>query len=332
MFEFLREKKVLFITTKNLDYIRNSQEISLLDKAGAECTVIGYMDRKYSKRLIKIFFKLLTTSMKEYDAVFCGFAPQLIIPFWSWKFRGKFLYIDFFISVYDTFVNDRKKIKEGTIGSKIAHGIDSYTLQKADHVIVDTKEHGKYFSDEFECSSEKMEVLYLVADKSIYYLRSIDRLDKFKGKFLVLYFGSILPLQGVEVIMDAVKILQNESSIHFLMIGPIQNHGIKKNFENVTYIDWLSQTELADYIAQADLCLAGHFNSDVEKARRTIPGKAYIYEAMGKRMILGENNANHELFIEDKMHYFVPMGDAKELANKILEIKQDQMADLGGNK
>lgn len=38
-------------------------------------------------------------------------------------------------------------------------------------------------------------------------------------------------------------------------------------------MEWLSQQELADEIAGADLCLAGHFNADIDKAKRTIPGR-----------------------------------------------------------
>ena len=42
---------------------------------------------------------------------------------------------------------------------------------------------------------------------------------------------------------------------------------------------------------------------------------------MKKPMILGENSANHELFREDETHFFVEMGDAGKLADKILEVK-----------
>ena len=82
------------------------------------------------------------------------------------------------------------------------------------------------------------------------------------------------------------------------------------------YIDWLSQEELAEHIANADLCLAGHFNGEIDKAKRTIPGKAYIYEAMGKKMVLGDNEANREL---EKMrtHVMVQQGDSVALAKKI---------------
>lgn len=83
--------------------------------------------------------------------------------------------------------------------------------------------------------------------------------------------------------------------------------------------DWLPQEKLAEYIYMADLCLAGHFNAAVEKASRTIPGKAYIYQAMGKRMILGENPANRELYDNDKNVIFVEMGDDRALVEAIVE-------------
>ena len=45
---------------------------------------------------------------------------------------------------------------------------------------------------------------------------------------------------------------------------------------------------------------------------------------MNKKMILGENPANHELFTETKgKYYFVEMGSSEKLAKKILEIKKE---------
>ena len=87
--------------------------------------------------------------------------------------------------------------------------------------------------------------------------------------------------------------------------------------DNIEYIRWLTQEQLAEYIARADLCLAGHFNADIEKASRTIPGKAYIYHAMQKPMILGDNPANHELFDSDSDTIFVKMGSAEALSEAI---------------
>lgn len=80
MFQELKNKKVLFITTKNLDYLRNTQELRLLREQAVQVSVIGVKDKSYPLRLIKVFFKLLFTSCKKYDVVFVGFAPQLIVP------------------------------------------------------------------------------------------------------------------------------------------------------------------------------------------------------------------------------------------------------------
>ena len=84
----VKDKKVVFITTKNLDYLRNVQEINLLRQNAKSVEVIGYKDKSYIKRLLKIYFKLLFGSFKAFDCVFIGFAPQLILPFFNFKFKG----------------------------------------------------------------------------------------------------------------------------------------------------------------------------------------------------------------------------------------------------
>ena len=55
MFQELKNKKVLFITTKNLDYLRNTQELRLLREQAAQVSVIGVKDKSYPLRLIRSF-------------------------------------------------------------------------------------------------------------------------------------------------------------------------------------------------------------------------------------------------------------------------------------
>lgn len=319
MLERLKNKRVLFITTKNLDYLRNTQEIRLLKELAKSVTVIGSTEKSYPKRLLKVYGKLLTTSMKHYDAAFVGFSPQLVVPFFR-KLRKKELYIDFFISMYDTLVCDRMILRDGVMGSKILRLLDRVTLQAADGIITDTKAHGEYFVT-LGAAPEKLEPLYLEADTSIYYPREKAKTAEEKKTFEVLYFGSILPLQGVPVILKAMELLKDRADIRFCMIGPLKKGTVKPEGAHAVYIDWLSQPELAERIAEADLCLAGHFDGRIMKAKRTIPGKAYIYRAMHKPMILGDNAANKELFREsDDGIYFVPMGDPEALADKIREL------------
>lgn len=319
----LKGKKILFITTKNLDYIRNTQEINLLREHSSKVTIIGSNSKRYIRRIFHVYLKLAIMPMKSFDVIFVGFAPQFIIPFFGFKFKNIYLIIDFFISFYDTLVFDRKKFKDNSFISTLLKWLDTKTIKSADCVISDTKAHGAYFIDEFGLEEQRLKVLYLEADKEIYYPRKSIKPETFKEKFIVLYFGTILPLQGIDIILQAIDILRNEEDIHFILIGPISPIQKKEGKNTVEFIEWLSQEELAKYISYADLCLAGHFNKEINKAKRTIPGKAFIYELMNKRMLLGENAANKELYDENRCNVvFTKMGDANDLAEKILAEKE----------
>ena len=306
-------KKVLFISTKNRDYLRNVQEIRLLEEHAAAVTVIAEPDKSYAKRLMKVWPKILKAKVKEHDLVFVGFAPQLVLPFFR-KLRKKPMIEDFFISLYDTMVQDRKKFREGSLSAKILKKLDEKTLALGNTVICDTKAHGEYFVSGLGCDPEKTEVLYLEADGAVYYPRKVKK--EAGAPFTVLYFGSVLPLQGVDVVLDAVRLFRDEKDYAFEIIGPVPEEK-KPVQENLKCIPWLSQEELAEHIARADLCLAGHFSAEIDKAKRTIPGKAYIYRAMEKPMILGDTPANHELFEEDERTAFVETGNPEKLAEKI---------------
>jgi len=314
--------RTLFITTKNIDYIRNTQEIRLLREQGREVKLLYSARRNYPLRLMELYIRLLFLPVKGYDEVFIGFEPQLILPLFWWKFRRKPVYIDFFISVYDTFVNDRRRFGPGSPLAKLCRFVDRRTFRLANVIVVDTAADKSYFCEEFGGGGEDVRVLYLDADTEIYYPRTVDRPERLAGRFVVLYFGSVLPLQGVDVILKALELLRDREDLYFYMIGPLGKKLEPIRSENIEYIDWLPQEELAKYIGYADLCLAGHFNGEIGKAKRTIPGKAYIYQAMEKIMILGDGPANRERFTEENgSAFFVPMGDARALADKIVEIK-----------
>lgn len=317
LFDQYAGKKIVFITTKNLSYIRNCQERELLGENCRDVVIFGSNQKNYFLRIAQVWFRILFSSLRKYDVVFVGFAPQLVCPFFFWKFSGE-VHIDFFISLYDTFVNDRKVCKAGGILAGILRYLDRKTIDLADYIICDTKAHGDYFSTEFHAEKEKEVVLYLRANSQIYYHMEVLKKEKLKDKYVVLYFGSILPLQGVEIILECIRLLREDKDIYFQIIGPIKGSAAV-DMDTVEFIPWLEEAELAKYIAAADICLAGHFNNKIDKAKRTIPGKAYIYEAMGKPMILGENSANRELFREDQRHFFVEMGNASALARKIRE-------------
>ncbi len=325
MIASIKDKNVLFITTKRLDYIRNTQEIRLLEQNTAKYRIIGSNENRYLFRLIRVYIQLLFTSVKPFDTVLIGFAPQLILPFFAWKLGRKYRIIDFFISLYDTFCCDKRIIRPGSPLGRLLHMVDTYTLAHADVIICDTKCHGNYFVEEFHADRAKLQLLYLEADPSIYHPMSVAKPEAIKNRKTVLFFGSMLPLQGYPLILRAFYALRDRSDYYFYFIGPLPRSAKcqVQDMPNLFLQDWLMQEDLARCIALADLCIAGHFADNIEKAKRTIPGKAYIYRAMKKPMLLGDTPANHEFFTSDQNTIFIPTGSADTITDAILQFFGD---------
>ncbi len=318
----LNNKRVLFVTTKGLDYIRNVQEVKLLMEAAPGTYVIGSYNRSYFVRLISVIFKLSFTSFKRYDAVLVGFAPQLILPLFGKKMKrsGCMITEDFFISLYDTFCHDRKRFMPDSMIGRWLHKLDTRTLKAADEIICDTAAHAGYFTEEFGVSADRCKVLYIEADKDVYHPMNLDRIDvmaeyfgdvDLKDKKIALYFGSVLPLQGTDTVIEAMTELATQGYI-CIFIGPADNID-----QAIYHRSWLPQLGLAKLIDISDICLAGHFNDRITKAHRTIPGKAFIYEAMHKPMVLGDNSANREYFEESDTVCFAHMSDADAIVEAV---------------
>jgi len=322
LINLISDKNILCITTKNTDYIRNTQEIRLLKTYSKNLSTVGSNSKHYTIRLAKVYLNLLFTKTNQYDLIFVGFAPQLILPLFLYKFKSKPIIIDFFISFYDTLCFDRRKFRPNSFMGRLIKKLDIFTLNNCNHIIADTNTDADFFASEFAIDRNKFITYYLEADKDIYFPTASE--NKRTDIFNVLYFGTNLPLQGTDIILEAMSSLSAHEDIHFYFIGhaSIEQLSIIKNIANLTYMIWLHQPDLAKYISQADLCLGGHFNANIGKASRTIPGKAFIYEAMKKPMILGDNPANRELFSEDNpLVTYVPMSDSEALANSILTVK-----------
>ncbi len=127
------------------------------------------------------------------------------------------------------------------------------------------------------------------------------------------------------MILKAAEILKDEPGIIFRLVGPTRKkyRSLIRNLNtrNIEFIDYIPYDRSPLEIAGADLCLAGHF-SDIPKAKRVIPGKAFQFIACGRKTILGDNPANRELFSEAENIYFVKLNSAEELAKIILKIKE----------
>jgi glycosyltransferase involved in cell wall biosynthesis len=208
----------------------------------------------------------------------------------------------------------------------------------ADKILLDTQAHIDYFVTTFGLPREKFHRVLVGADESLFYPREPPRRD---GKFRVFYYSSFLPLHGTEYVIKAAAHLKERQDIEFTVVGKgMEQSRVRRlardlALRNVCFIDWVPFEQLPLEIAQADVCLGGHF-SDVDKAKRVIAGKTFQFIAMKKPVIVGDCAGNRELFSDRHSALFVKMADAGALAEGIMELRdnatlKEKIAEAGYN-
>jgi len=316
--------KILFIAGREPAYVRNAMMLKCMEKNGFELIDCTDSSATYPVRFLKVLLKFLTHKNENFDCVFVGFLGQPLVPIIR-KLTGKPVIFDAFLSTYDTMCFDRKRFKPDSLVGRFFFWLDRYSCVQADSILLDTDAHIDYFTKTFDLPREKFQWVFVGADESLFYPRDVKRED---DTFRVFYYSSFLPLHGTEYIVQAADKLRNEKDIEFIVVGKGLGHkririlAQSLEVDNIRFIDWLPYEQLPLAIAQADICLGGHF-SGIDKARRVIAGKTFQFLAMKKPVIVGDCPGNRELLTDREDALFVTMADAGALADAILELKNN---------
>ena len=328
LLHLIRKKNVVYITVKNEDYIRTAQIKRILEENAESFTVYSSDKNNPFTRALDIRERLRSIDFENADVVIVGFLPQLIWRNVIKRIPQKPIIAEMFLSLYDTIVFDRKLVARTGIIARISKALDKRVVKEADLIVTDTKADSEYFAKEFGEDISKFETLYLEA--VLNFAEGCSKEDVEPKS--VIYFGTGLPLQGTEYVAKAFKLLSRDHGYKCVYIGGLggMSRKIREEFIScveipsvhgcIEYHKWTAPESLYEYIKKAQVCLAGHFAPDIDKADRTIPGKAMIYEAMGKGMILGDTKANREFFTSNEKHIFVSRGNEKSIVDAVLKL------------
>jgi len=272
---------------------------------------------------------------KKYDVMLVGFPCQQAV-FLAKFISRKPIVINIYMSTYDSMILSRGLARTRGIKAIYYWFLDWASCKLADKIILDTKEYIDYFVKTFKINKKKFARVYIGALDNVFY--PIERKEK-NQIFTAVFTGMYIPLQGIEYIIEAAKILEG-SGVKFLLVGGGQE---KENIvklandlkvKNVEFIGFSSQEVLRQEIAKADVCL-GIFGN-VDKTKRVIPNKVYECIAMRKPVITADTKAIRELFTEEDL-WLVKISDANAIAEGILKLKNSpelrkKIADNGYNK
>lgn len=314
--------RVLFICGREPEYVRNQIILRAL-RQFADVNEITDSSKTYLRRHLRLLFKLFLR-YKSHDIVFVGFYGYLLVPLLRLLTRKPIIF-DAYLSTYNTLCYDRRVVKPESLLGQLVFVMDRLACRLADVVILDTRAHIDYFTKLYRLPPEKFRVLYLGYDEELFYPRPAPPERPFK----VFYYGSFLPLQGIEYVVRAAKLLEHEPDIVFqiagdgLRSGEIRALAEALECKNIGFLGWIPYHQLPDAIAQASVCLGGHF-SDTAKAQHVIATKTFQFLGMAKPTIVGDNPANTEIFTHGEHVYMCRVADPRSLVDAILTLRADR--------
>lgn len=207
----------------------------------------------------------------------------------SWRPR---CIADAYISIWDSMYRDRNREQVAGLLSRLVKRFEVRALRAAHLVLVDTEANVDQVSNDFLIPPCQIRSLPLAIDEAPF-LAIQPRGNAAQGRVRVLFVGTMIPLHGIEVVLEAVHALRDDPRIEFRLVGDGQlggqvEHALREcGNARVTWLrGWQPLDVIAREIADADICL-GVFGGS-KKAARVLPFKLYMYFAAGRAVISQE--------------------------------------------
>lgn len=245
----------------------------------------------------------------QFDAVVVGALCRIVrVP----------MVIDYFVSLHETVVDDRNIVSSTSLTAKVLRSVDALSVKLATLILADTPEDIEAFAKETSTAPSKWRTVWVGADSDIY----TPAVASSSPEKVVLFYGTYIPLQGIDFIVRASLLLPKEYRIRLIGEGqerPRIEKIIRELNAPIELLNSVSETDLPAEIAQASVCL-GIFGTG-SKSSRVIPNKVFQCMAMGKAVITADTPAirNHL----GSAVATVPAGDPQALANAVVTLLED---------
>lgn len=279
-----------------------------------------------SKSFLK-FFNLIRKHWKirkDYSFLVVGYLSNIVVPLARVVSRKKVIY-NALCSMYEGEILDRERYKKRSFGALRIWIVDFLAFHFAHLILVESESQKKFLSKTFFINESKMEVLLTGASDNVFY--PSDSIKK-REDFTVVFRGWFLPATGVEYVIEAARILKNKN-VKFLMIGrgvlrkKIENMIQGHNLDNVELItEFLPDDVLREKMLSCDVILGQFANHP--RMHRTIQNKTFEALALKMPYITMDSASNRELLVNRKNCLFVESANSRDLAEKILELKDNK--------
>lgn len=321
--EEVRPFRVCYFGLSRAAFSRNRVYIEAVRKSG-KAEVVECFDESPG---VTKYFKLWSLHKKlrhTYDVMVIGYPGQTLV--WFAKLIATApVVLDTIASLYEAEIISRHPEKRYSFLAFRVWLIDFFAYHLADLTCVESEAQVRYFKKLFGVSSKKCRCLYTGADDSVF--RPCLAVKKYE-MFTVLFRGRFLPEAGAIHVLEAAEILKNEP-IAFKIYGQgLLQKGIEERFNKLALPHVALDTKMYPLEELPALMAPCHVSLGQlachERLKRTIPHKAFESIAMKIPYISARYEAIQELLTEGESALMFAPGNARELANAILELYRDE--------
>lgn len=318
--------KLLLTGKFDPEYNRTRIIIKGLQELGIDLKIMPYSRKK------KVDRKHLKAEINRSDWVFMPCFTHTDVPFIK-NISNKPVLFDPLISRYLSKVFDYKTVSRYSPRAYKNYLKDSRSLSKADLIIADTEMHKKYYEQKFGIPGEKIKVVPVGVITEDFF--PIGKKSPKSSMITAGFYGSFIPLHGIEVIINAAEILRENDNIRFKIAGQgilfqkMKKMAETKKLNNIFFPGYIPYPSLNLEINSYDIAL-GIFGKS-RKAGMVIPNKLFHYASCNKPLITMESEGVKEIFTHgENIHLCTPEGDA--LAEAILTLQNEKYRITIGNK
>lgn len=309
--------RILFTGNFDPEYNRTRVIIAGLKSLGVEINIFRFPKKKKPDK------KTLLAAIEKTDWIFLPSFTHTDLPYIR-KISSKPIIFDPLISRYLSKVFDYKSVWRCSPRAYKNYLKDSRAMKRADLILTDTLSHKNYFIEKFGIPSEKTRVIPIGVIIEDFFPIKVVPIDR--NKIIVGFYGSFIPLHGIDVIIDAAEILKDKKHIKFRLIGngilfsEMQKMAERKLLLNIDFVGWKPYSDLNEEINNFDIAL-GIFGQS-KKANMVIPNKLFHYAACEKVIISRKSDAITEIF-KHKQSISLCEPDPQGLASAILALENN---------
>lgn len=289
----------------------------------------GWLRLSFIARVVRTYVALLRAygKIEDYDVMVLGYPGQLdvyLARILTWL-RRKPLVLDVFMSIY-LITAERGLTAEHPLTARLIYWTEKLACLLPDLLLIDTVEYVNWFQKTYDLDPNHFRLVPTGADDRIFRPVAVERQED--SVFKAIYYGTFIPNHGLDYIIEAARMLKDNSEFHFELIGEgptkAQVMALAQEYalDNVTFVGWVDKEALPYRVAEADVCL-GAFGQ-TPQSLMTIQNKIYEGMAMGKPVITGASPAIAELVESDVMVLTSDRGDPASLARTLTNLAADR--------